>query len=176
MTDRQQGRKTGGITSLAPFLKKKTKKKKISDELSERLVDALGLTANPESEQIKTLISQMSVNNKVKEVVYQKMVERYPEVKKNIRKLIAKSFDMTEEELLKLVEFLESDLGKKFKERQPGFNEALSGLLDEEATVVMSSVMGLIQEDLTKQTLDRGCDYKYYLPPLKDWRGERIKR
>jgi hypothetical protein len=156
-------------------MKKKKSKKKVPNELCERFIDALGLAANPESDSIKQLISQMNVAEKVKEAVHAKMIERYPAVKETIGKLIFESFDLVEGELLKLIEFLESDLGKKFREKHPVFSNALSRLLDEEAMTVMNSVLGLIQEDINNQMLNRGCDYKYYLPPIVDWRKSKIK-
>jgi hypothetical protein len=154
---------------------KKKSKKKAPSELYQRFIDALGMSADPNSEQIKQLISQMTVTEKVREAIRSKMLERYPIVKKNIGNLIAKSFDFTEEELLKLTEFLESDLGKKFRTNHPIFNEQLSKLLDEEAITVMNSVVGLIQEEMTKKAVDKGCDYKYYLLPVKDWCGRKMQ-
>jgi len=143
--------------------------------LCERFIDALGLAADPENDSIKQLISQMNVAERVKEAVHAKMIERYPAVKETIGKLIFESFDLTEGELLKLIEFLESDIGKKFREKHPIFSDALSRLLDDEAMNVMNSVVGLIQEDISKQMIDKGCDYKYYLPPIVDWRKSKIK-
>jgi len=155
-------------------MKKKRLKKKLSNELCERFIDALGLTTNPESDLLKQVISQMNVAERVKEAVHATMIDRYPVVKETIGKLIFESFDLAEEELLKLIEFLESDLGKKFREKQPVFNDALSRLLDDEAIKVMNSVLGLIQEDINRQIMDKGCDYKYYLLPILDWRKSKI--
>lgn len=138
-------------------------------------MDALGLSADPDNEQVKELLAKMTVSSEIKKAIRAEMIKRYPNVKQGVAKLIGESFNFSEEELVKLIEFLESDIGKKFREKHADFTDKMGAFLDNEATAVMMSVTGIIQQEMNKALIEQGCDYKHYILPVKDWMGRKLK-